>query len=69
MSLGSILAIAVQAMLTDQGALAITSNNISNVNTPGYTRQVANLEEAPPAQYENLNFGGGVDLANIQGRR
>lgn len=69
MSLGSSLAIAVQAMLTDQGALAITSNNISNVNTPGYTRQVANLEEAPPAQYGNLNFGGGVDLANIQSIR
>ncbi|MGH9572286.1 MAG: flagellar hook-associated protein FlgK [Candidatus Acidiferrales bacterium] len=69
MSLGSSLAIAVQAMLTDQGALAVTSNNISNVNTPGYTRQVAKLEEAPPAQYGNLNFGGGVDLANIQSIR
>lgn len=69
MSLGSSLAIAVQAMLTDQGALAITSNNISNVNTPGYTRQIANLEEAPPAQYGNLNLGGGVDLANIQSIR
>lgn len=69
MSLGSSLAIAVQAMLTDQGALAVTSNNISNVNTPGYTRQIANLEEAPPAQYGNLNVGGGVDLANIQSIR
>ncbi len=69
MSLGSSLAIAVQAMLTDQGALAVTSNNIANVNTPGYTREVANLEEAPPAQYGNLNFSGGVDLASIQSIR
>jgi len=69
MSLGSSLATAVQAMLTDQGALAVTSNNIANVNTPGYTRQVANLEEAPPAQYGNLNFGEGVELTNIQSIR
>ena len=69
MSLRSSLAIAVQAMLTDQGALAVTSNNIANVNTPGYTRQIANLEEAPPSQYGNLNFGGGVGLANIQSIR
>lgn len=69
MSLGSSLSIAVQAMLTDQGALSVTSNNIANVNTPGYTREVANLEEAPPARYGNLEFGGGVQLANIQSIR
>lgn len=52
-------------MLTDQSALAVSTNNIANVNTPGYTREVANLEEAPPVQYGNLSYGGGVELASI----
>jgi len=69
MSLGSSLSIAVQAMLADQGALAVTSNNIANVNTPGYTREVANLEDAPPSQFGNLSYGGGVELSSIQSIR
>jgi len=64
-SLGSSLFIAVQALLTEKGALAVTSNNISNVNTPGYTREVANLEETPPVRLGNLSYGTGVNLASI----
>jgi flagellar hook-associated protein 1 FlgK len=56
-------------MLTDQAALAVTSNNIANANTPGYTREVANLEEAPPVQFGNLSYGGGVELSSIQSVR
>ena len=69
MSLGSSLSIAVQSMLTDQSALAVSSNNIANMNTPGYTREVANLEEAPPVQFGNLSYGGGVELSSIQSIR
>lgn len=69
MSLSSSLSIAVQAMLTDQGALAVTSNNIANANTPGYTREVANLQEAPTERFGNLTFGEGVQLQNIQSVR
>jgi flagellar hook-associated protein 1 FlgK len=69
MSLSSSLMIAVQAMLADQGALAVTTNNIANANTPGYTREVANLEEAPTAQFGNLTYGEGVQLHNIQSVR
>lgn len=65
MSLGSSLFIAVQALLTEKGALAVTSNNISNVNTPGYTREVPNLEETPPVRLGNLSYGTGVNLASI----
>jgi flagellar hook-associated protein 1 FlgK len=66
MSLSSSLSIALQALLTDQGAMAVTSNNISNVNTPGYTREVANLDETTPVQYGTLQFGTGVQLQSIQ---
>lgn len=49
--------------------MAVVSNNIANVNTPGYSREVANLEEAPPAIYDNLQFGTGTDLSSIQAIR
>lgn len=69
MSLTSSLSIAVQGMLADQGAMAVVSNNIANVNTPGYTREVANLEETPPVDYGNQQYGTGVTIASIQSVR
>jgi flagellar hook-associated protein 1 FlgK len=68
-SLSSSLSIAVQAMLSEQGAMAVVSNNIANVNTPGYTREVANLVETPPVDYGNQQYGTGVTIANIQSVR
>ena len=69
MSLSSSLQIAVQALLADQGALSVVSNNIANVNTPGYSREVANLEESPPFEFGGLQFGSGVQLVSITGIR
>ena len=53
MSLTSGLFTALTALQADQGALNVVTNNIANVNTPGYSREVANLEEAPPISYDN----------------
>lgn len=69
MSLSSSMLIAVQSMLTEQGAMNVVSNNIANVNTPGYTREVANLVETPPATYAGLQFGTGVMLESVQSVR
>lgn len=69
MSLSGALFTAVSALQADQGALAVTSNNIANVNTPGYSRQVAELEESPVVTYGDLQFGTGVDLTGVQGIR
>lgn len=69
MSLSSSMLIAVQSMLTDSGAMNVVSNNIANVNTPGYTREVANLSETPPVTYAGLEYGTGVTLENIQSVR
>jgi flagellar hook-associated protein 1 FlgK len=68
-SLTSSLYISTEALLADQGALAEVSNNISNVNTPGYTREVANLEETPPVNVGNLQYGTGVAIGSIQSVR
>ena len=62
-TLSGSLAIALGALAADQGAVAITSNNIANVNTAGYSRQQINLSENPPVQLGNLLFGTGVTLS------
>jgi flagellar hook-associated protein 1 FlgK len=69
MSLTSGLTIATGALLAEQGAMAVVSNNIANINTPGYTREVAQLESTPPVDYANLQFGTGVTIGSIQSVR
>ena len=49
--------------------LSATSNNIANVNTPGYSRQRPDLEETPPIQIGGLNFGTGVELKQVASLR
>jgi flagellar hook-associated protein 1 FlgK len=52
-----------------QGALDATSNNIANVNTPGYTREVADLSENPETVSDGQVLGGGVSLDALQSVR
>jgi flagellar hook-associated protein 1 FlgK len=49
-------------MEADRGGVEITSNNIANVNTPGFSREQVNLSENPPVQVGNVLFGTGVTL-------
>ena len=61
MSIGSVLNNALTALQTSQTALSVTSNNISNVNTPGYQRRVV--------IQESLEIGGsagGVGVAEVR---
>jgi flagellar hook-associated protein 1 FlgK len=64
-TLGASLNTAVQSMLADQAALSVTSNNIANANTPGYSRQTVELAEAAPTQYGNLLLGNGVEIQGV----
>jgi flagellar hook-associated protein 1 FlgK len=60
-SLNGIAGSALSALKTSQAALGVVSNNISNLNTPGYARRVINLEA--------LSAGGqlmGVDVSSVQ---
>ncbi|HVO57225.1 MAG TPA: flagellar hook-associated protein FlgK [Dongiaceae bacterium] len=59
------LNIALQSMLAEQGAIDTTSNNIANVNTPGYARQRVDLEETPPIQIGNITYGTGAQLKQV----
>ncbi len=65
-SLSSSMWIAAQALDADQGALDVTSNNIANQNTPGYSREVAILNEQAPTEEGNISYGNGVTLQQVQ---
>jgi len=67
--LNSSLLIAVQALSAEQGALDSTTNNIANVNTLGYSREVPLLQEAPATQQGNYAVGNGVVLQGYQSIR
>lgn len=68
-SLSSSLSIAVQALNAADGSIQATNNNIANVNTPGYTREVAVLQEAAPTDENNISTGNGVMLEGYQSVR
>ncbi|MCX5813480.1 MAG: flagellar hook-associated protein FlgK [Proteobacteria bacterium] len=65
MSISSILNIAKTAMIATQTSLQVTSNNIANVDTDGYTRQEVILGEARSILTENGALGSGVSANGV----
>ena len=59
------LNLAASSLLTQQQALDVISQNIANVNTPGYSRQTAQLASAAPDTIRGRDFGNGVNVATI----
>ncbi len=53
-------------LLAFQRALGITSNNIANANTPGYSRQVAEFATRVGTGINNNYIGGGVKISTIR---
>jgi len=66
MSLLNIMNIGKSALFANQAALNVTGHNISNVSTPGYTRQAVILEVATPAANSAGYLGRGVTIAGVQ---
>jgi flagellar hook-associated protein 1 FlgK len=52
--------VAKTALLTQQKALDVTSNNIANVNTEGYSRQELIMEQNQPVRYQGGTLSTGV---------
>ncbi len=68
-SLSSLLWIASGALEADQGALDVAANNIANQNTPGYSREIAVLNESDSTVEGDVSYGNGVTLTQIQSVR
>ncbi len=65
-SLFGTMSIALSGLLAEQGALNITTNNVANANTPGFSRQRPVLIEGDPVAQNSLTFGSGVVLNRVQ---
>jgi flagellar hook-associated protein 1 FlgK len=61
--------IAVRTLLAQEGAMNTTASNISNVNTPGYSRQIPILNESPPLNLGHISIGNGVEFEGVQSVR
>lgn len=68
-SLTASLATALSGLSAEQGALEATTNNVANVNTPGYTREVPVFVTKDPVVMGQLTLGTGVDLQSIASMR
>lgn len=66
MSLTSSLNIGHSALTASQLALQVTGNNLANVATPGYTRQLAILSPERGSGLGGLNTGRGVRVIAVQ---
>ena len=67
MAISSLLGIAQRSLLASETALGVVGNNIANVNTPGYTRQVPDLESDPSVSTaQGVLVGTGVHVAAIR---
>jgi flagellar hook-associated protein 1 FlgK len=60
--MGSFLSTSVTGLLAFQRAIDATSQNISNVSTPGYSRQRVELSARPAQQFANGWVGNGVQV-------
>ena len=63
--MGDILNTSISGLLAFQQALSVTSNNVSNAATPGYSVQNINLKEALGQGTASGYIGSGVDVQSI----
>ncbi len=66
MGLNALLDVAKSALFTAQQALTVTGHNISNVNTPGFSRQEVILTEERPVDGLPGQVGTGVRIEQIR---
>lgn len=66
MSLSSALEIGKAGLRIYQVASEVTSENIANVNTPGYSRQRVILETAPPSTANGFSLGTGAKISTVE---
>ncbi|HWR44984.1 flagellar hook-associated protein FlgK [Sporomusa sp.] len=60
------LSISSRGLFTSAAALEVTSNNISNANTTGYSRQVVNQKAVGPAAVYNGSYiGSGSEITSV----
>ncbi|MGE6332306.1 flagellar hook-associated protein FlgK [Stenotrophomonas sp. NPDC077659] len=64
--MSSVLSTGTSALLAFQRALATTSHNVANINTPGYSRQKVDFATADPQNYGFGEVGSGTRITDIR---
>ncbi len=64
--MADVFSIGLSALLAQQRALSTVSNNIANVNTPGYSRQRTEFSERSLERFGATYVGTGVEVANVR---
>lgn len=64
-----VLNTALSSLSVSQDEISTTSNNVANANTPGYSRQVAEVAAGAPISLGSISYGTGVVLQTIQSIR
>lgn len=65
MSLISSLYTGASGIYANQTAVDVTGNNISNVNTEGYSREVVNLSSSTTIEQKGLLLGTGITVGSV----
>jgi len=68
-SLFGTISVALQSLLAQQAATGVVANNVANVNTPGYSREIPVMEESPPVLMGSTLVGTGVTLKTVESVR
>ena len=66
MSGSGLLGIGLSGLLATQRALSVTSHNISNAGTEGFSRQRIDFDTRLPQQFGTSYIGNGVDVASVE---
>lgn len=66
MAISPAFSIAQRALLANESALGVTSNNIANVNTPGFTRQVPEFTADVPVPLNGVLVGTGAHIRTVR---
>ena len=67
MSLFGMLSTTSRALDVQRYGLDVVGNNLANVNTPGYTKRVADLGAVPPP--DRFSAGNGVEVLGVRSMR
>jgi len=66
MSISPLMDIGASALNAQQLALDVTSGNITNASTPGYSKETALLSSSAPTTAYGLSVGSGVRVTTVQ---
>ncbi|MCF6210619.1 MAG: flagellar hook-associated protein FlgK [Gammaproteobacteria bacterium] len=64
--MADLLGTAISGLTASQRNLAVVGNNITNVNTPGYSRQSAELVSRIPSPHGSGFVGNGVEVSTVR---